>query len=231
MAMRISTIGLVGSLLGISGCAESSLEVVREQGDSADTATESTVPEDDGDGSDTDAVEDGPDVAAAYWSLDGELVIVGGQPALESSTFELEAFATDATTVCTLAAKLVLAAETAAPEGDPGLVGWWSVAFADASEDGEDGSCASVLPTELSMGFGPLDERLNSALVAAQWDLATVSGFGLYAQYPSSDPTLYVFGLAGTAPQLAGDEAAPADAPVPDGTYALHSLYLLPLPE
>ena len=52
--------------------------------------------------------------------------------------------------------------------------------------------------------------------------------YGAYLRVATDE--VWLFGVAGTAEQFAGTGTIADSAPLPDGTYTLRSLYLLPMP-
>jgi hypothetical protein len=52
--------------------------------------------------------------------------------------------------------------------------------------------------------------------------------YGLYIQYGAEDAPIWVFGVAGTAENFSGIDEPAAAAPLPDGSYDIETLYLLP---
>lgn len=80
------------------------------------------------------------------------------------------------------------------------------------------------LPTTLRLGIGPYDALLDPFV-----DAAGIAGtpYGLYTAAVDTE-LLWVFGVAGTLANFNG-EVPLEDPPLPDGTYRIESLVLLPL--
>lgn len=144
---------------------------------------------------------------------DGQVV---GTPALQ-----LEVLASDAEGVLE---PVACDATLASPEpveqapDDVTLYGNWRFTV-------EPGTC-SGLPTTLELGIGPLLPTLWPSADAMGASLKHTRG--LYAA-KADRSGLWVFGLAGTTAQIAGEGAPTSLDPLPDGRYHLRSAYLLAL--
>ena len=108
-----------------------------------------------------------------------------------------------------------------AQDPESNLVAWWQLTL-DQSEDCPD----YVSPETFKLGIGPYDPLLDPAAASAGIDGQNV--YGLYLQLDEDTPLL-VFGVSGTSDNFSGLVAPSAEAPLPDGLYSLHTLYLLPL--
>lgn len=215
-------------------------------GDSPFRGNDDTEVFDDTD-SDTEADPDPGYEGPSFWRIDGSLRIEAGQ--LVSDGTVLEVVFTDAegdtwtasedgVSTCVLQAVQVADGPADALDGEP-LLGWWQIDTVDQSD--ETLLCPWPLPTPetafdtehtpLVLGLGPFDSRLSPALQSAGFE----RGLDLYSLYmlhpaPQGD-AIYVFGVAGTEAQYAGEETTVDAVPLPDGTYDLTTLVLLPVPE
>ena len=105
------------------------------------------------------------------------------------------------------------------PEID--LYGWWQITMDESADCTEFGG-----PSSFALGIGAYDPLLDPA--AASAGIVGNSVYGMYVQVHPDSPIL-VLGVAGTADNLAGQVAPITAGPLPDGSYTLQSLYLLPL--
>lgn len=167
--------------------------------------------------SDTDDVDTGntsPD-APTWWELDGLLMLQQEQAVPEGSRFVLELRSKELAVLCNTQ-RDVASMELVDPPVEP-LYRAWDVTLADGE------GCEHPLPVTFLIGVGPYDHRLDPA--AASHGLDPTALFGLYVQLEGRP--LHVFGVAGTSDQFSG---TPVEAPpLPDGSYALDGLHLLPL--
>jgi hypothetical protein len=113
---------------------------------------------------------------------------------------------------------------TAVTPTDPtplGLVAAWDVVLSLSTM----GECTVVGPSRFVLGLGPLDQALVPAMVRAGIDPDSTSLYGLYLQ---AEGETVIFGVAGTDALFDGDGVAVPAPPLPDGSYRLHGLHLLP---
>lgn len=115
---------------------------------------------------------------------------------------------------------LAIDALDAAPES-PGEGVWWELPV-DAPND----ACAA-LPASLILGVGALPSDVRARLGSVGLDDVADSLYGAWI-LPDGAESPSAFGYAGTAADLAGDDAAAL--PPPDGAYTLSPLFLLALP-
>lgn len=180
----------------------------RDTGDDAPPHTDTDADTD----TDTDT---GSSDLPVWWALDGTWALNQGQAAQGEARFTVELRKADLTSLCATeraAASLTVVAPAPAP-----LWAAWDVTLADGA------GCEHEVPQRFVVGIGPYDAQLDPAVAKNELDAAAL--FGLYLQ-PEDGP-LVVFGVAGTDAQF---EGTPAEAPpLPDGTYTLDGLHLLPL--
>ncbi len=195
---------------GAAACSGSSFGPESTLASGADAAPISeTDPTRDGDTADS-----GLAVAPVWLDLDGDLVMASGVPDPLASAFRLTGRDPGLVTVCSAVGPPT--AFTPVEPAPDGLVAWWDVGM--TTEPG----CA--LPAAFRLGIGPYDLLLDPAVAAAG-----VSGtlYGMYTRAP--DDGLWIFGVAGTAENFAGTAAPVTAPPLPDATYRLEGLVLLPV--
>lgn len=181
---------------------------------------------------DTDAAGDTsseiPPFIPSYWAIGGSWILTAGEVDLATSVSMLDGSGDG--TNCRVEAALDRVSPLELPQEPAGMLTWWKVELTPMFG----GACGWGGPTEVELGFGPPDLAVQPA--ADRAGLSVLTSFGLYARAPSG--TIVVVGVAGTAEQLAGatdptdtglDTAAPDLSVVVDGTYMLHTLYLLPV--
>jgi hypothetical protein len=197
--------------LPLAGCADASLRGAAELLDTGgqDAAYDTAVK-----GEDTSLPED-----PAWYVVRAELPILGGVAAAEGATVALDVVDRDRSRVnCSveLDASGLTAGTVAA--ADPGSV-WWALPVVDTTD-----VCAP-LPETLLLGVGVLGPDVRARLGTVGQDAVANS---LYGAYLVLDDAAVVFGYAGTATDLLGDDVAVL--PPPDGLYRVAPLYLVPLP-
>ncbi|MES2642052.1 MAG: hypothetical protein V4850_21390 [Myxococcota bacterium] len=197
------------------GCAEYDLGVNAEAGD--DTGRYATP--------DT-ALEDTSDSALpadpAWYVVRADLSVVGGVASPEAATVAIDVIDADlerVNCVVDLAADLVTGA-TAETEPDSDAV-WWDVPVRS------DAAPCAILPDTLQLGVGALHPDVRARLGAVGHDDIADSLYGAWLRADGGAVTVY--GYAGTATDLFGDDVAVL--PPPDGLYRLAPLYVVALPD
>jgi len=213
----------------VFGCsAPRNDDQARDTGETDDTATES--------GDDTGWDSDAPSMDSPAWfKLDGTLVIAEGEAVPGSSTLQVQFIAdaedtgqdtgtTGVSRSCTTTPALESLTEAVPSDTSLQLLGWWLVTL----DQTEDATCPWDLPQNLHLGVGALDTDLYPAMDVNGFDTSASTLYGLYTQYGAADAPIWIFGVAGTLENYTGT-AEPADAaPLPDGSYDLETLHLLP---
>jgi hypothetical protein len=212
----------------------------REQ--SADT----DVTEDTGDTADTAGSDSGDDTAfvpvePSWIRVDGTLSIVGGVPDPTGTTVSIEYrldpaavpsapedtsdtdFSGGATVPCIRTPAVTAIVAETAPDAAI-TFGWWALTLDTAP----DPDCGWALPSALHLGIGDLDPQLYAAMDLAGLSTPDSTLYGLYARLGAETEPVWVYGVAGTVGQYAGTDAAATSPPLPDGTYTLQALHLMP---
>lgn len=163
-----------------------------------------------------------PTLEPDHFSLDGTVVITDAAAITAASTFEIGFYA-ESTPVCSVTLTPT-AIDPATPTDDAvTLFGWWNLTLPATT----DATCPWPLPSAVAVGIGTLDSRLLPAVDASGLSESSTSLYGLYTQYDAGP--LYVYGVAGTSANFDGTATPASAAPLPDGTYELRTLHLLPL--
>ena len=152
------------------------------------------------------------------WGLTGDLVIADGVLLAESQALVFSTRDATCEVRAILSGAEVVVPTPTQPEG---LV----QAFAISGDPEANATCTFRGPTQIVLAFGPTDPQLAPAADRAGVSLASM--YGLYLGEPGS--SLLLVGLAGTQAQIEGADTPVMDAPVPDGTYRLLTLYGIPL--
>ncbi|MBW1878222.1 MAG: hypothetical protein JRI25_02010 [Deltaproteobacteria bacterium] len=211
----------------VVGCAGTTAD--REQDDTGNGDDTGIVDLDDS-GWDTDA----PGMDSPLWfKLDGTLVISEGEATAAESTLLVQFLADpDVTDTGSTSALLsctntpAIQSLTAAIPSDATLpiLGWWIVVLDQA----EVAACPWDLPQNLHIGIGGLDAQLYPAMDVNGFNTDASTLYGLYIQYGAVDAPIWVFGVAGTLENYQGTDDPAAAAPLPDGSYDIETLHLLP---
>jgi hypothetical protein len=150
-----------------------------------------------------------------------------GEPNLDSPAWQFTFWRMDATALCTVNAHLRSVNPVAPPASAP-VWGWWAIAWERIPEDepaGDTGAgCAFDPPATTTLGVGANDDRLKPAMEQAGLE-PELSAYGVY--WEATATQVFVFGVA-TAPDGAGIPEPVTQGPLPDGTYEIRTLHLLP---
>ncbi len=107
----------------------------------------------------------------------------------------------------------VTTSEAQEPSPGPEVYSAWSLSVSEP---------CPLLPEGLVLGLGDYDPRLAAPLGGPPPD---GTAYGVYVHYGPPSAPLLVFGVSSIAP-----EGAVTEPPLPDGTYPITPVYLLPLP-
>lgn len=166
-----------------------------------------------------DSPDDG--LEPQLWRLSAAVSIHEGALLPEESSLAITLVAADESTLCEETVALEsLEAEAESP--DPAIYAWWRLEPADLQ-----GACASwpsPLPERLLLGVGALGAELRAQLEPAGLTGLAESLNGAYASLDEG-ATIYVFGVAGTAPAYAGEVGAVVDAALGDGVWIVRPIY------
>lgn len=211
VAMRLATPLWLLSAAACGGAAESSTDSAFGAGS---TATEADSP----DSSTLDSTAPPADVEPPVWvALDGVLDIVQGEPTTESS-LTWSAYDDDAAQTCTAALPVVAAAIDLAPADADGALAWWTIQTDPAPD------CVEGVPATVGVGFGPWSAELAPAADHAGLDVT--DQFSLLLDAGAQG--VWLIGAAGSVPTTVTATTTRTESPVPDGTWSLRGLVLLP---
>lgn len=230
--MRASMLSL--SLIILAGCSGPSLDGDdRFTGEDADPDADSGTPDDD----DLDGER------PSYWAVGGTLMVANGVVVADGSDLNVRFFdegaapwSIEGSATCGFQVAEVVPGPEREPDA-PELAAWWTLALRD-SDEGQ--PCSWALPVieatggvdtpTLVLGFGPVTAALGPPMLAAGLD-PDLPVYGLYGLLPNGrGEAEYVYGVAGTDDQLAGDAPPPDLSAAEDGAYRVRTLALLPLP-
>lgn len=180
------------------------------------------------------------DEGVIYWSLKGNLEIAEGELLLDASWLTLSAHdQTGATADDDEVCELRIQGATDGPARDDSeamLVAWWSIELVD---DDAETPCPWALPQPdalidgpsgaFVLGIGDLSPALYGPMAAAGLG-SDLPVYGLRTLLPSSRGDREVsFGVTGTSANFAGVGGRVLEPPLPDGSYQVQTLVLLPL--
>ncbi len=110
---------------------------------------------------------------------------------------------------------------------DPSIYHWWQLSLGEPDTD-----CSSHQLTWISdpleLGVGALHPDIAALLEPAGYDHIESYLYGAYVRAVGAD-TIWTYGVAATPAGWDGEQDPVDEAPVPDGTYSLVPIYLLPL--
>lgn len=110
---------------------------------------------------------------------------------------------------------------------DPSIYHWWQVELGEPTTD-----CSTHqltwIPLLLELGVGSLHPDIAALLEPSGYAEVEPYLYGAYLRSGKSQ-TIWTYGIAATAAGFAGDQAPVSEPPIPDGTYSLVPIYLLPL--
>jgi hypothetical protein len=216
---------LAVALLAVGCGADNGVENLSERGLDAggdDTdPTPDTTPHSNTTGTD----DTGTVVEPAWWSVEADLVIAGGEVDTGTSVWTVRLWGpAGEETPCVIDVPILDVAAAVPPAIEAGtLVSWWTVELGATPAMSV---CPSWPAAVTNLGFGPYDERLDAASDAHEW--LALDLYGLYVQADPADPVLVV-GVAGTTEQFEGKAQSVALPPIQDGTYHAETLILLSL--
>lgn len=194
------------------GCSADGYQKLASARDSGTTTTAAGTPS--GTGSTTPTTN-----VPTHFELSGDVEVQNELIDPAASVIDIDYRNADGDSVCTDIARPITAATPVVNnDADLPLYGWWSI-------DLEPSASCPYGPDNLLLGIGAWDPQLDAA--AAAQNLVGTDLYALYARLNISDP-VWVFGASGTSEQFNGTTPPVTSAPLPDGTYQLRSLFLLP---
>jgi hypothetical protein len=166
-----------------------------------------------------------------YWALEAEVSIEEGAPVPGDSSVTLRLLDAELASdglICTVTWPTPTFEILAAP--DAMIFHWWSV----APQEIFGGNCTAAqrrfLPEQVLLGIGELFPDVAAVLDSTGYGEVSGSLYGAYVQ-PSTeaDAATWAFGIAATDSGYAGETSPVSAAPVPNGTYRVEPIFLLPL--
>ncbi len=170
--------------------------------------------------------EDQPD--PAWWSLEVTALMEDGQPVQSDTTLVIsliDASADPANPICQASYPQPEISVEDPP--DSSIFHWWQISLGEPSTDCS-GHALEHVPATLSLGIGALHPDIAALLEPAGYD--EIEAY-LYGTYLGTDDvqTIWTYGIAATAAGWAAEQLPVTEPPIPDGTYSLVPVYLLPL--
>jgi hypothetical protein len=199
-----------------SACADLSFENDAESAmDDMDTDAPADISED-------TAQDTGFSEEALYFSIDGTILIEDSLLVLEETELSIGFWTAKPELLCeqSLIASVATAYEDLPPEQ---FFSGWTLEY-DPSQ-----LCKNTSDIPIGLGIGVMSDALNPVL-----DFESLDGSHLYGLYyietTKTQTSTFVFGVAGTNQHYEGGESPVLAGPLPDGTYTLLGLHLLPMP-
>ena len=190
------------------------------------------------DSADTDTSDDsggGPTLVPSWWTVGGQLALVDGDvdtdttPSLKLTYWAEEEEGLGDPIACPTDLEIQqVATLTETPDESIPLQGWWQIELVPPEAPPCNWSLGDGAPMSFHLGIGTLDPQLHPAMQANDLDPSELSLHAAYIQLEDGD-TVYVYGVAGTDEQFEGTADASSESPLPDGTYRVEALHLLPL--
>ncbi|MBN1335449.1 MAG: hypothetical protein JXB39_05765 [Deltaproteobacteria bacterium] len=193
--------------------------------DGLDTAPPSdTAPFLDTDSTDTCTETGETDAPPAWIRLSAVVLVEDGIPVADESTLHVSMLGTEADGFPEICAEAwtVSSIATAALPGEA-VLAWWQVV-----PGAQDGTCKDrSLPSSLHLGVGTLHPDVAALLPSQGWTSAQDVLYGAYVQLP--DPgDVWTYGYAWTREGVDSGTPARVAPPLPDGSWQLVPVYLLP---
>ena len=178
------------------------------------------------DGSDAEtsadtAIDSTTSITPNYWTLAGTVTLVEGVVDPLGTQLFVSLWLDEAEPFCTFDLPPSLF-DAKTDDATSALFTWWEIELLDESTE-----CYWPGPSQTQFGIGPMDPLLNPALAAE--GLTSETLYALYLRTGKTEP-LYVYGAAGTPDQYSTKLGVDVveEPPLPDGSYTLRALHLLP---
>jgi len=178
---------------------------------------------------DSDDDTDGEDqIDPSWWSLAATILMEDGSSVQSDTTVVISLIddtADPANPICQASYDQVELAVLDLP--DANIYHWWQATLGDPVTD-----CSTHrltwIPADIQLGIGALHPDIAALLEPAGH--ADVESY-LYGAYVRSgqDDTIWTYGISATAAGWDGEQLPVGEGPVPNGTYSLVPIYLLPL--
>ncbi|MCA9494304.1 MAG: hypothetical protein KC621_30465 [Myxococcales bacterium] len=163
------------------------------------------------------------ETSPAWWSFDGVVTVSYGDPDPSLSSLVVSLWDGETTLVCQL--DVAVSAMENATDGPDDALAFWRADLDDGVPTTE--PCDAWPSRALWIGLAPYDPALDAAAFEHDWSGATAYSL-LVREFDGGQ--VWTVGLAGTAEQWDGTSLPVETAPVEDGVYELHALYVLPIP-
>lgn len=176
---------------------------------------------------DDSGAADSADVEPAWYRLSAQLNLA--QSALQGGTVSFAIYGEDLDlgVVCEVSRALELV-EAREQTPDPLIYHWWRLSLADPEEE----PCAGGLPDVLMLGLGGLHSELEPGIDRDGYGDVRSSLYGAYLNVQvvrdnqDIDANAFLLGYAATEAGYAGETLAVDAAPIPDGSYRVHGVFL-----
>lgn len=209
-------------LLCLAGCVSD--HAYFEGSDTAELYDTDGAPNDSGD--DTGGWDN---VVPSWWSLAASVLVEEAQPVADDTSLEgwlLSEEADTDTPICS--ATFVPATLTETKPPDESIFHWWQIEL--QHQDGDcSGSQLHWFPETIEIGVGALHPDIAALLEPAGYEQIEGYLYGAYLRQGEQQGEVWAWGIAGTPASFDGEAEPVSAAPLPNGTYQMLPLYLLPL--
>jgi hypothetical protein len=176
----------------------------------------------------SDDTNDLDNVEPAWWTLDASVLMEDGAPVQGDTSLLIsliDELADTTEPICQ--ASFDEWPLTVLDLPDPAIFHWWSAELSKAQGDCSAHLLQSV-PDSIELGIGSLHPDIAALLEPAGYDEVASYLYGAYLRVEGSEE-IWTYGVAATAAGFAAEQLPVEQAPVPNGTYSLVPIYLLPL--
>jgi len=175
-----------------------------------------------------DDTDDGDQTDPSWWSLNATILMEDGLSVQSDTTVVISLIddtADPASPICQASYEQVEFAVLDSP--DASIYHWWQAALSEPVTD-----CSAHrltwIPADIELGIGALHPDIAALLEPAGHADIEPYLYGAYVRSGQED-TIWTYGISATAAGWDSEQLPVSEGPVPNGTYSLVPIYLLPL--
>lgn len=164
-----------------------------------------------------------------WWSLAGTVLVEDALPILGDTSFRItmiDESADPENPICQ--ASYDEMALTVLDSPDPSIFHWWAATLGEPTYSDCSPHLLTRVPATIELGIGSLHPDIAALLEPAGY--AEVEAY-LYGAYLRTEgvQTIWTYGVAATAAGFDAEQLPVDEGPLPDGTYSVVPIYLLPV--